>query len=245
MHERQNDVVELVRRSLSSCATAGAITSVPTFLIPEPREFKSPSFTDGGIAADVALAYYCSQGLSGDRTRARLSLQGYPGLLRDLSGPPPWVEVQPEDVEGDISPERAAELRPLVVFAQEHNEESLVARYRTERGRHASVLDRVVGQTASAAVQELSVDSFRQRVALAKFLGVEVFSVIYEAVFSFDEFTVAEGVPDLFLWLPGEPSFWFFSEVKASGDSLRASQKRWLHQHWELVRGHYSITALE
>jgi hypothetical protein len=245
MYERQNDVVELVRRSLASCATAGSITSLPTFLIQKPRELARPSSTDGGIAADVALCHYRSQGFSGDRTQARLSLQGYPGLLRDLSGPPSWVEVQPEDVEGYISPERAQELRPLVQLAQEHSEEFLVSRYLTERGRHASVLDRIVGQAASAAVHELSVDCFRRRVALAKSLGVEVFSAIYDAVFSFDEFTVAEGAPDLLLWLPGEPSFWFFSEVKASGDSLRPSQNGWLHQHWELVRGHYSITALE
>jgi hypothetical protein len=245
MHERQNDVVELVRRSLASCATAGSITSLPTFLIQKPRELEPPSSTDGGVAADVALGYYCSQGFSGDRTRARLSLQGYPGLLRDLSGPPSWVEVEPEDAEGDISPERAQELRPLVQLAQEYSEEFLVSRYRTERGGHASVLDRIVGQPASMVVHELLVDCFRQRIALAKSIGIEVFSAVYEAVFSFDEFTVAEGAPDLLLWLPGEPSFWFFSEVKASGDSLRASQKGWLYQHWELVRGHYSITALE
>jgi len=193
----------------------------------------------------MALAYYCSQGFFGDRTRARLSPHGYPGLLRDLSSPPPWVEVEPDDLGGNISPQRGAELRPLVLIAHEDSEEALVARYRSEDGRHASVLDRIFGHNASVALQELSVDSFRRRVALAKSLGVEAFSAVHEAVFSFDEFTVAEGAPDLLLWLPGQPPLWFFSEVKARGDSIRASEEGWLHQHWELVRGHYSITVLE
>ena len=234
----QNDVVELVRRSLASSATAASIKSFPTFLVQKPRGL------DGIIAADVALGYFCSQGFSGDRARARLSLQGYPGLLRDLSNPPPWVHVEPEDVEGEISPERAQELCPLVQLAQEESEEILVSRYCTYDGR-ASVFDCIPGQTTFGVVHEFSVHCFRQRVTLARSLGVEVFSAIYEAVFSFDEFTVAEGAPDLLLWLPREPTFWFFSEVKASGDSLRASQKAWLRQHWELVRGHYCITALE
>jgi hypothetical protein len=175
-----------------------------------------------------------------------MNLDGYPRLLRDLSNPPPWIEIEMEDVDGDISEERANELRPLVVQAQEHDEQRLITRYRSEQQHRHSVLERLMGRPPASFVTEFGADSFRELLALAKTLGVDSFEAIYEAVFEFDEFTVAAGAPDLLLWLPGhEPSCWFFSEVKAPGDSLRVSQKEWLRRHWDLVCGHYLITVLE
>jgi hypothetical protein len=239
-----NNVIELVCRSLAASARAGAVTCVPTLLIERPHGLLSWSSTNVSTSSDLALAYYCSQGFLGDRTR--MNLYGYPGLLRDLSNPPPWIEVEMEDVDGDISAERANELRSLVVQAQEHDEEWLVARYRSEQQYKSSVLERFMGRPTASLVTETGADSFRELITLAKVLGVDLFDALYEAVFEFDEFTVAAGAPNLLVWLPRyEPSCWFFSEVKAPGDSLRMSQKGWLHQHWDLVRGHYLITVLE
>jgi hypothetical protein len=239
MHAIQRDLIELIRRSLATCGNAAAITSLPTFLLRGPG---SPYSVGMGTAADIALSYYCLQGFYGDRTRARLSPHGYPGLLRDLSEPPSWVEVQSEDVGGDMS---AAELRPLIGVAHEQNEELLLARRRAEFEHNAFVLNRVGGHVAPVVVEELSVDCFRRCLALARSLGEQKFWAVFDAVFPFDEFTVAEGAPDLLLWLPEEPGLWFFSEVKAPGDSLRVGQKVWLHEHWDLVCGHYAITVFE
>ena len=244
MDEKQNNVVELIRRSLAASSGAQGVKGVPILLIERPDGLQSWFSTDAGTSADLALAYYYSHGFLADRTR--MNLYGYPGLLRTLSNPPPWIEVEPEDVDGGISEDRADELCPLIVHAQEHAVESLVSRYRSEQQHKALVLERFVGLASSSVVTEVGADSFRDLVGLAKVLGVALFEAIYDAVFEFDEFTVAAGAPDLLVWLPGpEPSCWFFSEVKAPGDSLRSSQKGWLHQHWDLVCGHYLITVLE
>ncbi len=168
-----------------------------------------------------------------------------PGLLRELSEPPPWADIEPEDFLGDLSSNRAAELRPLIDVAQEHRAELLVGRYELERQRDLEILARASGQARTAGSDDIVVEWFREQLSLATLLGRDVFWAIHEAVFGFDEFTVAEGAPDLFLWAPEQPAFWLFSEVKASGDSLREPQKRWLDQHWELVSGHYVITVLQ
>jgi hypothetical protein len=171
-----------------------------------------------------------------------MNLYGYPGLLRELSSPPPWTQVKQEDIDDDISKDRAYELRPFVVHAQEQSEECLVARYRAKQQHVAALLN----LPTYSDVAEAIMDSFRVLIGLAKVLGVELFDAIYDAVFKFDEFTLAPGTPDLLVWLPRqERSCWFFSEVKAPGDSLRNSQKEWLHKHWDLVCGHYLITILE
>ena len=244
MDGSSNDFVEVVRRVLSTRTVAGAAKFFPTVLLERPNGIKSWSSLGTGTSADWALAYYTYQGFMGERTR--MNLFGYPGLLRDLSSPPPWVEVEPEDVDGDVEKERAAELRPLVEHAVEYTVDALVSAYRSELDSKAFWMKHNFGQASSPDVLKSSLDSFRELVAFAKVLGLDAYYAIFEAVFSFDEFTIAEGTPDLLIWLPHSDSpCWFFSEVKAPGDSLRQSQKAWLRQHWDLVRGHYLITMLE
>jgi hypothetical protein len=239
-----NDVIDLVRRSLDASSRVGVVTCVPTLLIERPHGLRSWSSRNLGTSSDLALDFYRSQGFLGDRTR--MNLYGYPGLLRDLSYPPPWIEVEPEDMEDDISEDRANELRSLVVQVQDHDEEWLMACYRSEQQRKSFELESSIGLPTSSLVTRAGEDSLRRLITLGKVLGVDLFEAICEAVFEFDEFTVSAGAPDLFVWLSRhEPSCWFFSEVKAPGDSLRTSQKEWLHQHWDLVRGHYLITVLE
>jgi VRR-NUC domain len=103
-----------------------------------------------------------------------------------------------------------------------------------------------ISPDARSAIKEFQLNSFRELVVLAKTLGVETFKNVLEAVFPFDEFTVATGTPDLLIWWPQiDGQSWFFCEVKAPGDYLSAAQKQWLRQHWKLVRGHYLITVLE
>ncbi len=79
----------------------------------------------------------------------------------------------------------------------------------TEERRHArAVAERFLGVDFSPAqylVDEASAIAFRELVTLAKALGVETFDRIFEAVFDLDlgdEFSVAAGAPDLFIWRP-------------------------------------------
>ncbi len=184
------------------------------------------------------------QGFESDRTR--MNLNGYPGMLRDLNSPPPWVEVEPDDVDEPLSKQRLHELRPLIRWANETSEDNLILAWnamRQEQGRAASI---VLGQSCSITNSTYGEEAFRQLLTLAKSVGSETFGAIFNAVFDFDEFTPAAGAPDLLVWLPrSEPALWFFSEVKGPGDSLRDSQKQWLHQHWNTVRGHYLLTILD
>lgn len=93
-------------------------------------------------------------------------------------------------------------------------------------------------------VTQLLADIERKHDALRSALGEADLDAVLEAVFDFDEFTPAAGVPDILVWSV-DASCWFFSEVKAPGDSLRPSQTKWLKQHHHLVRGHYVLTILE
>lgn len=244
MDGNSKDFVELVCRSLAMASAKGAVKSLATLSLQRPDGIESWSSTGMGTSADWALRYYTLHGFSGDRTR--MNLLGYPGLLRDLSSPPPWITVEPEDCDGDVSEDRASELRPLVEHAQESTVDALVSCYGSELESEAFWMKHNFGRAMSAEAIKSRLDSFRERIVLAKVLGSDAYYAIFDAVFSFDEFTIAEGTPDLLVWLP-EPdrSCWFFSEVKAPGDSLRSSQKGWLHHHWELVCGHYVITMLE
>lgn len=241
MEERPNSMVAAIRNALSTCAQEGVATCFPTILLRgtglESKGTKYPS-------AEVALAYYAMQGFESDRTR--MNLNGYPGMLRDLNSPPPWVEVEPDDVDEPLSKQRLHELRPLIRWANETSEDNLILAWnamRQEQGRAASI---VLGQSCSITNSTYGEEAFRQLLTLAKSVGSETFGAIFNAVFDFDEFTPAAGAPDLLVWLPrSEPALWFFSEVKGPGDSLRDSQKQWLHQHWNTVRGHYLLTILD
>lgn len=248
MNTKSNSFVDSVRRSLAASSSVRSATFVPTVLIERPPTLMSWKSAKG-TSADWALAAFHSHGFRGDRTRNNLF--GYPGLLRDLSDPPEWVHVAPEDLLCEMDEDRRSELRPLIVHIQELTEAALIAHHRAERraafvrqqlfeGRYI-IIDDVKFETD--AFRE---ECFRELIGLGKVLGADLFYDIFDAVFEFDEFTPAEGAPDLLVWLPeSEPSCWFFSEVKAPGDYLRDSQKAWLHQYWELVRGHYLITILE
>jgi hypothetical protein len=194
-------------------------------------------------SADAALAFYVAQGFDADRTR--MNTFGYPGMLRDLNSPPPWVEVEPEDAEDDLSQERQLALRPLVEYANGTSEAALVAEWLAEQER-THFINTKFHEAASSVVTRTVQEEFSRLITLAKTLGVEAFRAVLEAVFDFDEFVPAPGAPDLLVWLPrAEPPLWLFSEVKGPRDALRSSQKAWLHQHWELVQGHYLLTILE
>src|SRR5262245_15904100 len=100
-------IVDAVRSALHVSRDSESVI-FPTLLIRRPPGLATWASAGSRTSADLALGYFGTGGFEGDRTR--LNTYGYPGLLRELGSPPPWVEIDPEDVEGMISAERQSEL---------------------------------------------------------------------------------------------------------------------------------------
>jgi len=240
-------IVASIKQYLEASCHIEATTLFPSFLITLPRDELDETRQPGTTMADLAIRYFLRLGLRCDRTRQ--DLYGYPGLLRDLTAPPPWVEVTPEDTEGLVSVERAAELQPLYIQANETDPQLLVEEYRKYLEYQHTILEKVgLGLLTSLAMPDLSVKLFREKLELARCLGVEQFEAIFHSVFEsfdepFDEFMVMSGVPDLFVWSESD-QLWFFAEVKGPRDSLRGSQDAWIRAHWETIRGRFALVLL-
>jgi hypothetical protein len=116
---------KLVRQALVESGRTQSAFVFPTVLATWPEE--ALKRRAGATLADAAIAYLTQCGFRSDRTRQ--NLHGYPGLIRELNEPPPWVEVNFEDVEGSICAARHEELRPLYLQAIEESEHSLRVRF--------------------------------------------------------------------------------------------------------------------
>ncbi|GAC1310395.1 MAG: hypothetical protein NVSMB27_47340 [Ktedonobacteraceae bacterium] len=93
-------------------------------------------------------------------------------------------------------------------------------------------------------------DDLRSKMKLACLLGSETIESLHEAILrfenDFDEYSVVEGAPDLFLWHPNPAyNLWFFAEVKGPGDHLRESQSGWIRGYWEHIRGRVMILHVD
>jgi VRR-NUC domain len=234
---------EAVQRSLAASFSTIGAKCFPMIQIDDPRYHRRTA----KMAADAALCYYRAHGFAGDRSLAA-SPNGYAAILRALLEPPPWVEVQMEDSVGDISAERSIQLRPLVQQVQDgSNDEVLLDRFREHRKKNAAYLQKL--GVDSSPLEGLLETEFREKVALARLLGVDVANSLHDAVFDqydgYQDIILSAGAPDLLVWLPNaETGFWFLSEVKAPGDYLSETQRAWLNENWHFVQGHYSVTEL-
>jgi hypothetical protein len=203
----------------------------------------------GASAADVAAGFFECFGFRADRTT--MNLYGYPGLLRDLTGPPPWVEIEPEDCDGRADADRLDDLRPLYRHANDFQISELSRRYKQYLDERLRFLDQIdlhgeLLPLVRHTVNDVSIAQFEDLLALARCIGAEAFENVAEAVFEYDEFPPFPGAPDLLVWLPDpNDGLWFFAEVKAPNDSLRKSQRDWLRTHWERIRGRFVQVSLE
>jgi hypothetical protein len=203
----------------------------------------------GASAADVAAGFFECFGFRADRTT--MNLYGYPGLLRDLTGPPPWVEIEPEDCDGRADADRLDDLRPLYRHANDFQISKLSRRYKQYLDERLQFLDQIdlhgeLLPLVRHTVNDVSIAQFEDLLALARCIGAEAFENVAEAVFEYDEFPPFPGAPDLLVWLPDpNDGLWFFAEVKAPNDSLRKSQRDWLRTHWERIRGRFVQVSLE
>lgn len=236
--EKQATEVAAIRRLLEAACQGRSSTLFPALLITVPRPI-----LDGArqcmTLADLAMGYFAALGLRCDRTTK--NLHGYPGMLRDLMSPPPWVEITPEDLDCHASEEQ----RPLYLHANETPQALLLDRYRKYRKQRAfwsSFLDLDSPKTVGNLEETLE-EALRERLALARCLGVSHFEALLEVVFEFDEFTLAAGLPDLFVWSE-EEKLWFFVEAKGPGDSLRPSQCSWIRSHWEKIGGRFALALV-
>lgn len=193
--------------------------------------------------ADLAIRYFLRLGLRCDRTKQ--DLYGYPGLFRALIAPPPWVEVTLEDTEGLVSVEREAELQPLYIQANQTDPQLLVEEYQKYLEYQRTTLEAGgLGLLTSLIMPHLSVEPFREKLELARCVGVEYFETVFNSVLDpCDEFRVMPGVPDLLVWSESD-QLWFFAEVKGPVDSLRASQSAWIRAHWETIKGKFALVLL-
>jgi len=237
-------IVEVVTAGPPSQAIS-RVVAVPTLLVRQP--WIQPYTRDNPPIAQAVLDWLVHKGLQGDRTR--MNLAGYPGVFRKLLVPPPWVEVEPEDCEGEVTPERAADLLPA--YEQLISDPSAAAKLKRHLSARRNALSRFLPPGSSLALElldELQGKELERLIRLAQILGPETTQQLPEAVFEddpeygFDDMTTSIGAPDLFMWTPSSLApFWFFAEVKGPSDHLRASQAGWLASHWGMVRGHFVL----
>ena len=231
-------LVQLLTQSLQSAQQTAEATVVPSLLIPR-RALPSQLETDSPLRIeDQVLAWFWKNHFEGDRVRK--NPHGYPGLFRELCEPPPWVEVTIDDVEGQLTEARARELRPLYVYFLEQGEKLLgtYQEYLALQREQFTVLPQLLGSEGLLQLDSNKLCDLERKIKLACLLGSEGIESLYEAILpDFDEYSVVEGAPDLFLWHP-DPAYnlWFFAEVKGPGDHLRESQAGWIQGFWEHVR---------
>jgi hypothetical protein len=250
------DLAKAIQRCLSASSCTSDAKCFPVIWVNDSSYHKQK----GEMAADAALRYYWAHGFAGDRSR--MNQHGYAARLRDLQAPPPWVTVEMEDCEGDISDERRIQLRPFVQQVQGSSDEAILSRFRDYQKEKWDTVQAVLERhflyprqgEESLFREKIIADEealFRQTIILARLLGVDVASSLYDAVFDeydgiYEDILVSAGAPDLLVWLPNKNTgFWFLSEVKAPGDYLSKNQRAWLNQNWNVVRGHYLVTQLE
>ena len=243
----QVSTVACLRRLLDASCQTGGTTLFPSLLIALPGNELDEIRKPGVTMADLAIRYFRGLGLRCDRTMAGPSLNGYPGRFRDLSTAPPWVEVTPEDVEGAVSTEREAELRPLYLQANQMDPQLLLQKYRDLREFRSAPLKQL-GLATPPEMTDVSVEIFQEELELARCLGVAQFETILDSIQGdfdepLDEFTTQQGAPDLFVWSE-VPHLWFFAEVKGPGDSLRGSQGDWIRYHWEAITGRFVLVLI-
>ncbi len=91
----------------------------------------------------------------------------------ELQSPPPWVTVEMEDCEEQISAERNLELRALAEQIQNLTDEELLERFRGHKAEQSKVLSKYVQIDPNFLKMkaEFEQDSFRNLVGLARTLG--------------------------------------------------------------------------
>lgn len=251
--ERREFRRRIAQSAISSWRFRGSY-EIPTILLPVEyfvricKLYRRPASVP---KAELVCEWLKYLGFNADRTRA--NLHGYPGLFRELSNPPPWVDVQPEDCDGPVSRVRAKELRPLYKQITGHTD--LVKRFRLnmeQRDREMELFYEIGGRSRSdlprdavAQVSEFVINDFQNLINLGQLLGAGQFEKLFEAVFDFDEFDPANGTPDLFVWdTDDDAPTWFFAEVKGPRDHLGPNQYRWIGENWELIKGRIVLLSI-
>lgn len=239
---RETDFAQRVEAALERAPQSEAELHLPTILMGN-REFSAGS--SGRRVEDRAVEWFSQQGLLADRTRA--NAEGYPGLLRELESAAPWVEVEPEDVSGTLSPERREELRPLYQWAASEDAE-LLALFNAHLDERDAVMA-TLGMQKHPGRRSFEGARLQAIMSLARVLGAEGSMALLDVVFDHRDldgfgYGLAVGAPDLLVWHPNPArGLWFFVEVKGPGDCLRPTQYAWLRRSWPFVCGHMLLLA--
>lgn len=222
-------------RTISVSARTEKACVFPTVLAELPKVFFIKAHREN--VADIAMRYFDQQGFKSDRTK--MNQNGYPGLFRELKSPPPWIEVTQEDVECEVTAERVEELQPLFHHACNSSMRDLLDKYE-EYLKKIYANSKPHGIVLSSNFIDGSLELLKEKLQLARCIGAEHFENIFDAVFDFDELSLASGAPDLFVWDPNE-NMWFFAEIKGPNDHLRQSQAEWVRINWDRINGHFIL----
>ena len=268
-HPKHEEILQLIHNVFATSCNIGGIVALPNLLIPGQwleeaakayEDFVRRTSSVGANRkisvpmAELVRMWFVHLGFRADRTR--MNLYGYPGLFRELLHPPPWVEVEPEDFDGPLSSERADELKPLYLSVEQHadllecyreylREEQAhlwlpLAEYLRKNGK-----EQLLPPNLQSQVEEVELEDFAEKVLLARTLGSSTIEDLVEAIFDYDEFELAVGAPDLFVWDPeSTPPVWFFGEVKGPRDHLQPTQYEWIQRNWDKIKGRVVLISV-
>ncbi len=258
----REEFIPMLRKALASTAHARDLTVFPSLLV-----FLDEQLTVRALRArippeDIALMFFDGLHMKCEKAPATpLSFypSGYPELLRSLSNVPPWIEVGPEDCDGDLSESRAAELRPLYWQLRQYGAEAMLARHeewitslRLGHGmKHDPPPDCLTPEEFRDWAMQFMLEDFATVLEQGACIAEDEYDDLVDAVFPYfydpdepgREARQAAGAPDLLVWDAGE-SLWFFAEIKGQKDSLRISQGEWLRVNWTRIRGNFVLVYL-
>jgi hypothetical protein len=218
-----NEICSLIKPILSKSIGKGDSYLFPTLLISISKiQFGSSAKK----SEEAAMNFFRKNGFYADRTTMSPE-KGYPALFHELINPPDWVpSLDVSEIEKDLSQERIIELACLIEYVKNLGIEN--------------VKNKIRNSDSSAP-------------DLANFMTKHDFYNLYDAIFfysgsdeedTFHDLLPVPGTPDLFIF-DAKESLWFFAEVKGPNDSLKESQKRWLKNNWEKIRGNYILIEID
>jgi hypothetical protein len=236
-------LMQSLEEAMQSSSCVGDTVLFPSLLLTVSKQEIAETKRPGTTMADLAVGFFKGAGLYCERSKA-IPTRGYPNTFRDLTAPPPWITVTPEDTEGVTSPQREQELRPLYLQANEFDTETLLHKLQEHLAPEYQWLERFRSALLAQKVIDHQIDAFEQKLALARCLGVNTFEAIWEVIADpQDDFILEPGIPDVFVWSQ-TPPIWLFAEVKGPRDSLRSSQVSWLKSNWETIRGRFVLVLI-
>jgi len=252
----KKEILNIINSALSGSTKKKDICTFPVLLIPIKETYWKCVENIGKRSEETAIFFFKKIGFNGDRTKINIGGYpegGYPGIFRELYYPPEWVpKFESDEIDIPLSQKRERELRPLFYHVKELGVQRAKKIYRDYKSNLLKEFFNLLKQPYSHIYQQildLEIETFSIILDLAHCLTENEFEDLIDALFldpisGFDEFTLQPGAPDIFIF-DSESLFWFFAEIKGPNDYLRQSQKNWIRENWERIRGRFLLVELD